>query len=95
MALREAVIVAACRTPIAQFGGSFSSLKAPQLGSEVRPMSNREAQQTHDAIDCPAAPPLSATGKTIEMRSDARCRRLFRRPTACATAKRTNQSSDA
>ncbi len=32
---REAVIVAACRTPIGAFGGSLSALTAPKLGSVV------------------------------------------------------------
>ena len=31
----EAVIVSACRTPIASFGGSLSSMPAPKLGATV------------------------------------------------------------
>ncbi len=47
---REVVIVSACRTAIGAFGGSLSSLSAPQLGSIVIREALRRASVPPDAV---------------------------------------------
>ena len=49
--IREVVITSACRTPVGSFGGSLSSLSAPQLGSIVVAEAVKRSTLDNDQID--------------------------------------------
>ena len=49
--IREVVITSACRTPVGSFGGSLSSLSAPQLGSIAVAEAVKRSGLDNDQID--------------------------------------------
>jgi acetyl-CoA C-acetyltransferase len=51
VAMKEIVIVSACRTPIGSFGGALSSITAPKLGAIVIEEAIKRAGISNDVVD--------------------------------------------
>ena len=62
MALNEAVIVSACRTPVGSFRGTLSSIPAPRLGAIVIKEAVRRAGIKGEDVEAIA---LDTTGSSI------------------------------